>query len=367
MKVLLSCGGTGGHIFPAIAIAQALRARDPKVSLYLAGQKGGLEEEAALKADIPFVPVKAMRIAGSSLPGKARSLATLIRSGFSMRSWIKKNTPDFLICTGGFVTGAPILGAILSGTPYFLHEQNVYPGLSNRQFASRARKVFISYEETKKYLRGKGDPFVLSGNPVRSVFFELDREALREKYGLSGQLLLLSSGGSLGSDSFNDLVLSANELLEKHANLRWVHTYGPDITPQMLEKYESMERFSAYPFIEDMPQMVTAADLVLSRAGAITLSENAFTGRAAVLLPSPFVPDDHQKGNARAFAQSGAASVFEDADLYDPATRKAIYAALDALLSDEEKRRAMGEKARELAREEAADLIARTCMEEVGR
>ncbi|HHX03854.1 MAG TPA: UDP-N-acetylglucosamine--N-acetylmuramyl-(pentapeptide) pyrophosphoryl-undecaprenol N-acetylglucosamine transferase [Tissierellia bacterium] len=366
MKVLISCGGTGGHIFPAVAIAEALRELRPDIKLYLAGLENSMEEEAAKKADIEFVPTKARMFSGFFLRSKIRSVWTLLREALRMRRWYRSVQPDLLISTGGFVTGAPILGAILSKTPFFLHEQNVFPGLANRLFASRARKIFISYEESKKYLKAKEDAFVLSGNPVRSIFFTLDREAIRKKRGWEGKTVLLSSGGSIGSDSFNDLVSDASIILQKHPDLEWIHTSGPDVDQKILEKYQKTPRLHVYPFIEEMPELVTAADLVLSRAGAITLSENAFTGRAALLLPSPYVASDHQKANAASFDAHAAAKVFPDADLYDPQTRKEIFDSLEELLQDGALREQMGRNARALSRADAAALIAKTCLKEVG-
>lgn len=365
IKAVISCGGTGGHIFPAMAIVEALRILHPDIKLYLAGVEDSMEEEAAKKYGLEFIPTKARMFSGIALTSKIRSVSTLLRECHPLYRWFKENRPDFLISTGGFVTGAPIIGAILSGTPYFLHEQNVYPGLANRLFASKAKKIFISYEESKKYLRAREEAFVLSGNPVRSHFFTLDRETIRNEKGFGDKKVLLSSGGSIGSDSFNDLICDAHILLKKHPDLVWIHTSGQDADPAVLKKYENIPGLKVYPFIEDMPEFVTAADLVLSRAGAITLSENAFTGRAAVLLPSPYVASDHQKANAASFGARGAAEVFNDADLYDPAVRHLIYRALDELLRDDERREKMGRAAKTLSRDDAAELIAQTCLKEV--
>lgn len=328
MKVLFAGGGTAGHINPALAIAGCLREQDPGVQILYVGARGGMEEKLVPAAGFEY---RSITVSGfqrkpswKNLRRNAAALVHVFTASGESRSILRSFAPDICVGTGGYVAGPVIREAAKMGIPTVIHEQNAYPGVTNRMLAKRADRTMLAVADAQKFLPD-GSNCVLTGNPVRQEIVRADRERARKKLGLDSRPLILSFGGSLGARKINE---AAADLLVKSAQsgrFQHIHGYGQWGTwfPGLLR--DKGLDLSAYPeisvreYIADMPDCLAAADLVICRAGAITLSELQAVGRAAVLIPSPNVAENHQYHNAMAMVSRGAAAILEEKDLNGPA------------------------------------------------
>ena len=363
LRVLLSGGGTGGHIYPAVAVADALRALEPDVELLFVGALGKMEMDRVPKAGyrIEGVPVSGFH---RGFDRRNLSFPLRLASGLAAaRRVVRQFAPSAAFGSGGFASGPALAAARLRGLPIFVQEQNAFPGVTNRLLGRVAQRVFTAYEEAARYFpEGRT---LLTGNPLRGSLVGRSapaRAAAVVHFGLDPvRPVLLSFGGSLGAQRMN----------EAHAANQAYWRTRPDqqLIWQTGERY--FERYSAsdtaqlpnvvcLPYLERMDLAYAAADLVSCRAGALSVSELQLLGKPALLIPSPNVAGDHQRANARAVAALGGAEVLED----DEQTSK-LAAALDGLLSNPEKLAAMAKAMRALARPDAAEQIARHILQHV--
>lgn len=351
LRFLISGGGTGGHIFPALSIADALRERFPDCVIHFVGAKGRMEMER--------VPAAGYSITGLWISGIDRSrplknvlfpikfFLSLARAFFL----IQKFKPQLVIGTGGFASGSLLSVAGFLGVPTLIQEQNSYPGLTNRKLGRKAKTICVAYEGLEKYF--PKHKILLTGNPVRKdLTMPLPKrdDALRH-FGLSDGPVVLILGGSLGAKNINKAV--ERELMN------WLN-WGYRIIWQTGKLYynDLKARIEPHPnlwmntFVTDMPKAYAAADVVLSRAGAGTLSELAIVNKPAILVPSPNVADDHQTKNAQMFFRKGAASIITEAQL---PTQLGI--SLKSLMETPTKRVQMTKAMQELALPKATENI----------
>ncbi|MDX2062784.1 MAG: undecaprenyldiphospho-muramoylpentapeptide beta-N-acetylglucosaminyltransferase [Bacteroidia bacterium] len=357
IDVWLATGGTGGHIFPALAIADALLAQQPSLKLRFVGAHGGMETRLVPAAGYTLhtLPIRGLR--------RQKTLAALgtnlgvpllaLRSLWQMRAWLRASGARLVIGTGGYASFPALAAARLTGTRYVLNEQNAYPGLVNRWFARRAKAVYLGNAAAAGYLPGA--PTRVLGNPIRPELLRATdptyRAEARHALGVGDKPTLLVVGGSLGAGRLNAaLVAHQAALADAHVNVLWqcgrrnYDSLLPEVTARNIR---------LLPFIDDMAQAYAAADVVVCRAGALTLAELAALGKPAILVPSPNVAEDHQTANARSFADLGAAWLVPDADALDALVPKAI-----ALLHDTATQHALADRCRTLGAPHAAQAIA---------
>ena len=309
MKVLFAGGGTAGHINPALAIAGYLREREPDVEILYIGAKGGMEERLVPAAGYPF---KSITISGfqrklswENLKKNAKTVVRMFTSSQEARKILEAFRPDVCVGTGGYVSGPVIRDAIKMGIPSVIHEQNAYPGVTNKALSRHATRTMLAVADAQRHLDPKAR-CVLTGNPVRQEVIRARRAAARKKLGLDERPLILSFGGSLGarSDKFQHI----------HAYGQWGKWF-PDLLKEKGLDVAGHPNIDVREYINDMPDCLAAADLVICRAGAITLSELQAQGRASILIPSPNVAENHQYHNAMALVNRGAAAILEEKDL----------------------------------------------------
>ena len=364
MRVLIAAGGTAGHINPALAIAGALRAADPAAEIHFAGRREGMEYRLVTQAGYPFHHIEVTGFQRRpSLENLRRNLVTvynLARSGPRCKAILEEVDPDLVVGCGGYVSGPVVRAAAKRGIKTAIHEQNAFPGVTNKLLAPEVDLVFAAVGAGAERL-GAPDKTVVVGNPVRPEVFAWARrrEEARARLHAGDRTVILSFGGSLGARRINEVVadLCAWEQAERRPILHLHATgqYGVELF-RNLEKEKGFargENLVVREYIDNMPELLAAADLVISRAGALTLAELEAAGRAAILIPSPNVAENHQYYNALELAKAGAAVVIEEKDL----TGEKLVAEVRALLDEKGKLARMGSSARSLSVDDSLERI----------
>ena len=355
MRVVIAGGGTGGHLFPAIALAQELRSRFPESSLLFVGAEGGIEASLLAKAGWDFEGIRASGLQGKKLPQRLRSLA-LIPSGLvRSRAILRRFLPDAVVGLGGYASAAMVLAGVLARVPTIIHEQNAFPGLANRSLGRIVDLVAVAFEQTSVFFpKGK---VRVTGNPVRTELFGVDRGAAAARLGLDpDRAALLIFGGSQGAHRLNQAMLEALPLLEaERGRLQFLHSTGTRDLGQVRDGYRaSGHRAVVEPFFWEMAVAYAAADLCLCRSGATTVAELCALGKPAVLVPFPFAANDHQRRNAEALVAAGGARMLLDSELTGPAVAEIVR----SFLRDRGSIEAMGQRAKRLAKPDAASRLA---------
>lgn len=316
MKVIMTGGGTGGHIYPAIAIADEIKSRHPDAEIIFVGTERGMEKDIVPKAGYP---VKFITVSGLNRKNPIKLIKTLkdLNHGLhEAKQIIKEFKPDLVIGTGGYVCGPVMKTAAGMGIKTYIHEQNAFPGLTNKLLSRGAERVFVAFDDAKKYFKTKKEP-VTVGNPVRHAFTEVDRQAARESLGVKeDEFMVLSFGGSLGAQRINDEMTVAAERLRDRVGLRIFFVTGKRYYSNIMENADKTNaRVTYLQYIDDMPKYLNACDLAITRSGALTVSEITACGRASVMIPSPYVTNNHQYYNAKVVADRGGAILIEEKDL----------------------------------------------------
>lgn len=352
MRVLFAGGGTGGHLYPGIAVADELRRRDPSAVVSFVGTARGLEARVVPTLGWPLDLIRSVGLKGKSVGALARGLSLLPLSAVDAWRVLSARRPDVAVGVGGYSSGPVLLLAALRGIPTLVMEQNTAPGFTNRQLARFVRAAAVSYEETLRYFPGTG---VVTGNPVRKEFLQGLEGADEPRRG-DGEVRVLVVGGSQGARAINDaMVAAAPHLVASGARLAITHQSGERDLARVRQGYAAAGLTTIVePFFHDMNVRMRAADLVVARAGASTLAELTVLGRPSVLVPLPTAADDHQRKNARTLAAAGAADVIEERDL----TGDGLAARLLALAADAPARQRMAAAARTLGRPDAAARVA---------
>ncbi len=353
-RILISGGGTGGHIFPALAIANALRRRDPSVEILFVGACGRMEMER--------VPAAGYRIEGLPVAGFDRKrvwrnfgvVAKLMRSMMRARKILSRFKPDIAVGVGGYASGPMLKAAQRRGIPILLQEQNSYAGVTNKLLAKKAGAICVAYDGMERFF--PAEAIVKTGNPVRKEIADsrsIDPAEAKRRLGFDPERpLVLVVGGSLGARTINDSIAAGlNRLTAGGANQVLWQT-GKLYSSECEEVARGKEGVIATAFVADMASAYSAADLVISRAGAGTISELQLTGKAAILVPSPNVAEDHQRKNAMALVECGAAVMVPD----DEARTRLVDEAL-ALMADPAKRASLAENAASMALRDSDDRI----------
>lgn len=360
MRVIVSGGGTGGHIYPAITLIRAIqKLREDAAFLYV-GTKIGLEADIIPKEGLPFETVD---IRGFERRLSLRNVATLTKSAASVwhaRGIVRRFGPDVAIGTGGYVCGPVLLAASLMGVPTMIQEQNVIPGITNKILSKFATKVAMGYAEAKAHFPAA--KAVFTGNPIRSEVVTADRAPAVARFGLDpAKCTVLVSGGSRGARTINRAMVGVHKHFAGSRAVQILHVTGKAEYDGVTAKLraagidaDGSGNSKVVPYLYDMPSALAAADLAIFRAGAMGLAEITAKGIPALLVPYPYAAENHQEHNARAMARRGAARVVLDREL----TAEKCVAFIEELAASEDKRRAMGEASRAMGRPEAAAEIA---------
>jgi UDP-N-acetylglucosamine--N-acetylmuramyl-(pentapeptide) pyrophosphoryl-undecaprenol N-acetylglucosamine transferase len=339
MKILFAGGGTAGHINPALAIAGYVREKEPDTQILYVGAKGGMEERLVPQAGYDFAGIT---ISGfqrkPSLQNLKKNLKTVVHlftSTAESKKILQRFRPDICVGTGGYVAGPVIREAMHMHIPSVIHEQNAFPGVTNKALSKNADRVMLANGDAQKYME-RGARCVVTGNPVRMAVIRADRTAARRKLKLDNRPVILSFGGSLGARKINEAVADLIADTAKTDRFQHIHAYGkygawfPDLLREKGVVLEEHPNLDIRPYIDDMPDCLAAADLVICRAGAITLSELQAKGRAALIIPSPNVAENHQYYNAMSMVNRGAAEILEEKDL----SGAALIARVQKLFAD---------------------------------
>lgn len=367
MKILFATGGTAGHINPALAVASYIREIYPDCEIMFIGTADHMESRLVPQAGFDF---KTINISGfkrsfspSAISHNIKTVFRLIKSSGDSKKIIKQFNPNVVVGFGGYVSGPVLQSAVKLGIPTCIHEQNAFPGITNKTLAKEVDKVMLTVEDAKKYLQPK-NPVEITGLPVRGELLRVDKAMSRAQLGIpDDKYLVLSFGGSLGAKPINeamyDILLSSAES-GKYCHIHSVGTNGTEY----LEKFEKAGfvngkkgTVEVRQYIDNMDVCMSAADLVIGRAGASSLSEIEAMGKASILIPSPYVAENHQFHNAMALVNRDAGFVIEEKDL----TTQVLNDKINELLSDETKLKTVEKNAKAMAvtnsRERIAQII----------
>ena len=310
-------GGTGGHIYPAMAVADALSAEGNKV--YYVGNKRNMEFELASKKGYKFLHV--------SIKGMPRGLnpkifiwgMKLVKAILRSMRYIQKYKPDAVFATGGYVSAPMIFACIITKTPYMMHDCDAQPGLVTRKLAPHAKAVSLAFESAHNFINNKN--FYVNGNPIRPQFKSLTKEEARKNLGLEDKLTLCVMGGSQGARTINDAFVSLVERLRKEYDLQIIFQTGKKNFERVIEQliriypgYEADNNLLVKPYFEDMVTILKASDIAVSRAGSLSISEIEAAGLASILIPYPHAAADHQRKNAKFMVNMEASLYLEDSE-----------------------------------------------------
>ena len=374
MRFLISGGGTGGHIFPAVSIANALRQRQPDCEILFVGANGRMEMERVPEAGYNIVGLDIQGLERRKVLRNIRIIYNFLRSRRKARQIVRSFRPDVAIGVGGYVSAAAMSAAAALGVPVVLQEQNSFAGVTNRFLAKKASKLCVAYDGMERFFdRGK---IVKTGNPVRQNIIapDIDRQAAYDYFRLErDKKTILVVGGSLGAKTINDsIALHIDKLLQTDCQIVWQtgKNYFAEIKAKISEQGIKFTTDSANPvyakrmfvsdFISQMDYAYNVADLVISRAGASSVSELCLLGKPAILVPSPNVAENHQYHNAMALVAKNAALLVEDAEAVDNLLPQALQ-----IVADDSRLRELSANIRQLALPNSAQAIAEVILAQI--
>ncbi len=355
LRVIISGGGTGGHIFPAVSIANAIKAKHPEAKILFVGAEGRMEMQRVPAAGYE---IKGLPIKGFNRAHKLKNFSVLwdlFKSLRLARRIIKNFRPMVAVGVGGYASGATLYECARMGIPCLIQEQNSYAGVTNKLLAKRVRKICVAYEGMERFF--PADKIIMTGNPVRQNVLDspLSVGDARKAFGLEPEKkTILIVGGSLGARTMNESIQQHLDLV-KDSGLQFIWQTGKYYNAKIMEfmKGKELPNLKILDFISDMGAAYKAADLVISRAGASSISEFQLIGKPVILVPSPNVAEDHQRKNAMALVNRHAALYVEDAEAPD----KLLKLAIETVNNDDELK-ALGENVKKMGLKNAADVIA---------
>lgn len=357
LRIIVSGGGTGGHIFPAISIANAIKAEHPEAEILFVGAEGRMEMQRVPAAGYE---IKGLPICGFDRKNLLKNIIVLYKIWKSQRmaaKIIKEFKPMAVVGVGGYASGPTLNKAASMGIPCLIQEQNSYAGVTNKLLAKKAQKICVAYEGMERFF--PAEKIMLTGNPVRQALLEttITKEEALKSFGLDPtRKTVLLVGGSLGARTINESVLSHLKEI-KTTDLQFIWQTGKYYSAEIAKKLQELgqpKNIVVTDFVSDMGAAYKAADLVISRAGASSISEFCLIGKPVILVPSPNVAEDHQTKNAMALVNRGAALFVSDAE----APEKLISLAI-ATVGDEEKLKSLSENVLKMALPNSAEIIAK--------
>ncbi|MCL5289580.1 MAG: undecaprenyldiphospho-muramoylpentapeptide beta-N-acetylglucosaminyltransferase [Bacillota bacterium] len=361
MRAILTGGGTGGHIYPALAIARGLQNRFPNTEILYVGTNRGLEADIVPKANFPF---QAITVSGLERKLSLKNFQVLWQAWQGYREAVgilKTFKPDVVIGTGGYVCGPVVMAAARRGIPAMIHEQNALPGITNRILSKFVDQVALTFEDSVQYFSGKAR-VVVTGLPVRPEIMQADKTNALAALNLSaGKRTLLVFGGSLGARRINRAMVEVIKRYGNQPHIQILHATGQlghqEFLRELANNGIDLDKYvniMVKPYLYNMHEALAAADLVISRAGAATLAELTVSGLPAVLIPYPFASENHQEHNARALADRGAAVLIKDADL----TGSLLVETVERIITEPQRLENMSQASEKMGRPEALhDII----------
>ena len=363
MNIIFTCGGTAGHINPAIALAKMFRERMSDCNILFIGAKGGMEERLVPREGFELKTVTISNFQRKLTPKNIWHNVVAVKNVFASaataRKYIREFDADAVVGMGGYASYPAMKQGAKLGIATLVHEANAVPGLTTKMVADHVDKIMVAFEESARHYKNR-DRVVVVGMPVRSEFVHGDKDAMKKKLGYAGKKLVVSSWGSLGARDMNRQMVEFLRLEAAEDSFCHVHATGAGAWNWMpqevkdagveLQKHPQIE---LKEYIYNMPELMVAADLVISRAGASSLNEIAASGTPAIIVPSPNVTDNHQEKNARILEQRGGAVVIRESE----SSGKLLYETAKAILSDEKRAEQMGQAARAAAVLDSAERI----------
>ncbi len=372
MRVVFAAGGTAGHINPALAIADKLMQVFPETEIIFIGTPNGMESRLVTKAGYEF---RGVEMSGFRRDLSPKSIAENIKAAYrylvsakiAVRRILKEFKPELAVGTGGYVTGTVLRQAVAMGIKTVTHESNSYPGAATKLLSDKADRVLLASEDAKKYLKDQSR-CVVTGNPLRTNIPIEDRSSARERLGLSDCFTVLSFGGSLGANKITQAVAELIAWEQKTGEINHIHSYGgknKDLFLNALKNAnvrEDKRHLVFKEYIDNMYTCMCAADLIISRAGAMTVTELTEIGRPSILVPYPAAAENHQYYNAMTLVNENAAVLIEDKEL----TKARLVDEVSKLYSDRARLRLMEENAGKMRKANAADIIIKEIIELCG-
>lgn len=352
MNVVIAAGGTGGHFYPAIALAEEFRRRDPNTSVTVVGTGRALEQMMGAETDIKIEPLQVRGVVGRGGLAALRALVLIPGAIWQSMTLLRSTRADLVIGTGGYTSPPVVIAAWLLGLKRVLLEPNAIPGLANRVLGPLSQRVFVSFEQATSYFKPAKVKVV--GAPIRKAF--VDPPPLVH----SGEIkTVLICGGSQGATAINTAVIeAAKESPTIRSDVKLIHQTGAADLERVQQAYAHMDiHAEVVPFLKDMPNVLRGADLVISRCGALTLAEIAACGKPAVLIPYPLATHHHQEFNARVVEQAGAGVVVLQSEL----TGSRLAQVIESLVNNQEQVRSMGENSLRLRKTDSAEATVEEC------
>ncbi len=359
MRVILSGGGTGGHIYPAVSIAKEIKKQDQNAEILFVGTERGLETGIVPKEGFKLLTIKVRGFERKLSLRNVLAVKESFVSLFKVAKVIREFKPDIVIGTGGYVCGSVLMAAALMNIPTLIHEQNAFPGVTNKILARLVDVVAVNFAEAKSYFP-QNNKVLVTGNPIRSDMLNISREEGLKEFGFSKELpVVFVVGGSRGAKRVNESVLMLAKQCVSRKSFQMLHMTGETQYEDIMRRYknEGIDTGTAYlkvmPYLHNMPYALAASDIIVSRCGASTLSEITALGKPSILIPYPYATDNHQEYNARALEKNGAAVVILEGDLNE----KLLFDEVSDMLNKPEKINRMKVKSKELGRTDATHVI----------
>jgi len=361
MRIIITGGGTGGHVYPAIATADALRATGTNPEILFVGTKSGLEADLVPKAGYELTTIVVSGVERRLSFKALKAFATMAVGGWQAAAVLRRFRPDVVIGTGGYVCGPVVFLAHFFGLPTLILEQNVIPGVTNRLLGRFVDAVAVTYDASRRYFPAR-TRILVTGNPIRREITQVDRETGCRNLGINPESkVVYAVGGSVGAQKLNEAMVAVMQAYHGRRDISIVHVTGRDKYAATLARLQeigidiqSAGNIIVKPYLYNVADAYAAADLVVCRAGGITLSEVTAVGRPAVLVPYPYATNNHQFFNARHLEQEGAAVLLTD----DALNGTALLDTVGGLLADAGRLAAMREQSKRLGRPDAGDRIA---------
>ncbi|MFZ7134022.1 MAG: undecaprenyldiphospho-muramoylpentapeptide beta-N-acetylglucosaminyltransferase [Eubacteriales bacterium] len=360
MRVLIAAGGTGGHIYPGIAIAKKIQKEHPEVQITFVGTHKGLEKDLIPKEGFPLKIIRVKGFKRKLSLDTFQSIKTLFLGLNDAKQVIKKMKPDIVIGTGGYVCGPILFMARIQRVPTLIHEQNAFPGVTNKILSRFVDKIAISFSESEKYFKVP-DKLVLAGNPIREEFKYNGKELARKKLNIPGDYWVIAvSGGSQGALSINKSMIHVIKALKERDNVMVIHITGRNQHQEVLHllkdedvQLEQYPNIQVLPYSYDVADIYQAADIIVSRSGAMTISEITAVGRPSILIPFPYATDNHQEFNAKVITDKHGGIMIKDCNL----NGQLLLTTIEDMLSDPVKMKKMEEATSNLGILNADDIL----------
>jgi len=356
MKVVLACGGTGGHIYPAIAVADKLFAETNEV--YYIGNPKNLEFDIVQNKNYKFLPVNVHGMPRKFNFAFIKWIFQLSIAILKCCYYIIKYHPNAVFGTGGYVSAPALIASKILNVPFMMHDCDAYPGLVSRKLSPYASKISLAFESACDLLNNKN--CIINGNPIRSTFKTVTKEEARHNLKLDNRLTLCIMGGSQGAKSINDASIGALKKLSKELGLQIIFQTGKKNFENVIEKllkiypeYENDKNLIIKPYFDDMATILKASDIAVSRSGSLSISEICASGIAPIFIPYPHAAADHQRKNAKLMVEKGAGIYIEDSEI----NSKILIDKISALINDREKLKNMQERSLSLAHFDSTEKI----------